>query len=236
MWMKKRSVCMVFLFVLFPVTVYAQTGLFELQRGGVAAGLGFTGLDFSSTQDTMGIGGNLSYGISSQTRIALIANMGIVDEDRYSDTGLDVPPPVAIGIRPMHVSSLGRTGLDYFVSGTVYTGFSSGISYKLDDPTDATLFSVRTTGVGGGGGILKHIETGFGWRLNPFCRVSYSRSWTHIGDKSGRDEDGHNRTYSGFGGEVGLEVELSPAISVVGGYGFSLEDFDGTFSVGLSLH
>lgn len=227
---------MVFLFVLLPVAAYAQTGLFELQRGSVAAGLGFTGLDFSSTQDAMGIGGNLSYGISRRTQIALIANMGIIDEDRYSDTGLDVPPPVAIGIRPMHVSSLGRTGLDYFLTGTVYTGFSSGISYRLDDPTDATLFSVRTIGFGGGGGILKRIETGFGWRLNPFCGVSYSRSRTHIGAKSEQDEDGHNRTYSGFGGKVGLEVELSPMISVIGTYGFSLEDFDGTFSIGLSLH
>ena len=236
MWMKKRSVCMVFLFVLFPVTVYGQMGLYELSRGGMAAELGFTGLDFSSTQDAMGIGGSLSYGISSRTQIALIANMGIVDEDRYNDTGLDVPPPVAIGIRPMHVSSLGRTGLDYFFTGTVYTGFSSGISYRLDDPTDATLFSVRTNGFGGGSGILKRIETGFGWRLNPFCGVSYSRSWTHIGAKNERDGDERNRTYSGFGAKVGLEVELSPAISMIGTYGFSLEDFDGAFSIGLSLH
>ena len=35
-----------------------------------------------------------------------------------------------------------------------------------------------------------------------------------------------NRTYSGFGGRVGLDVELSPAVSVRGGFGVSFTDFD----------
>ena len=79
MKLKKKWVCIVFLFVLFPITVSPQTDLYELQRVDMAAGLRFTGLDFSSTQDAIGIGGSLSYGISSQTKINLMANMGIIE-------------------------------------------------------------------------------------------------------------------------------------------------------------
>ena len=76
MKLNKTWTCIVFLFLLLPVTVYSQTGLHELRRGSMAVGFGFTGFDFSSSQDAIGIGGSLSYGISSRTRIALISNMG----------------------------------------------------------------------------------------------------------------------------------------------------------------
>ena len=232
MKLKKKWVCIVFLLVLFPITVSAQTGLYELQRGGIAAGLRFTGLDFSSTQDAIGIGGSLSYGISSRTKINLMANMGIINEDRYDTSQFYVPPPFAVGIESIHASPIGQTGLDYFLRGAFYTSFSR----TLDASTDETLASARSIGLSGGGGVLKRFETRFGWRLNPFCGVSYSRSWTRFSVKNAPEETGNNRISSGFGGRIGLEIELSPMISIIGAYGFSLEDFDGAFSIGLSMH
>ena len=234
MKLKKISTCIVCLFLLLPVTVYSQMGLYELPRGGMAVGLGFTGFDFSGNQDAIGMAGSLGYGISNQTKIVLTANMGSFNRDRYGPE-LDVPPSVAIGIRPVHVGSLGQTGLDYFLTGTVYRGFSSGISRRLDDPTYQRLLSVRTNGIGGGGGISKRLETNFGWVLNPFCGVSYSRSWYRISRKA-PGEITLNRVRSGYGGQVGLEIELSPAISVSGAFGVSFEDFNSSFSIGLNFH
>lgn len=258
MQVNKRWTCVVFLSLLLPVTAYAQTGLYKLPQGRMAVGLGFTGVDLSRSQDAIGIGGSLSYGISSRTRIALVANMGIIDEDWYYGSEFDVPPPVAIGVRPVHVGSLGQTGLDYFLTGAFYRGFSSGISRRLDDPTNERLLSVRTNGLTGGGGISKrseinfgrvlnplsravsilptHLATNFGWVLNSFCGVSYSRSWTRIWTKGAREETERNRIYSGFGGTVGLEIELSPTISVIGAFGVSFEDFDGGVSLELNFH
>ena len=56
--------------------------------------------------------------------------------------------------------------------------------------------------------------------------------------QQGRKEAGteRNRTYSGFGGKVGLEIELSPAVSVMGGFGVSFKDFDSGFSISLNFH
>ena len=234
MKLKKISTCIVCLSLLLPVTVYSQMGLYELRQGGMAVGLGFTGLDFSSSQDAIEIGGNLGYGINNRTKIVLTANMGSINRDRYGSE-FDVPPSVAIGISPVHVGSLGQTGLGYFLTGTFYRGFSSGISRRLDDPTYQRLLSVRTNGIAGGGGISKRLETNFGWVLNPFCGVSYSRSWTRVSQKEG-PKIRHNRVRSGYGGRVGLEIELSSMISVIGTFGVSFEDFNNSFSIGLNLH
>ena len=112
---------MVFLSLLLPVTAYTQTSLYELPQGRKAVGLGFTGIDFSSSQDAIGIGGSLGYGVSSRTKIALGTNIGIIDKERYGGSGIDIPPPVMVGIGSWHVSPLGQTGLDYFFSGGTYT-------------------------------------------------------------------------------------------------------------------
>ena len=234
MKLNMKWTCIVFLSLLFPVPAYSQMELYELRQGEMAAGIGISGLDFSRSQDVIGIQGSFSYGMSRHTRIALISNIGFFGRNRYGSE-LDVPPSVMIGIQPVHTRPLGQTGLDYFLTGAFYRGFSSGISRPLDAPADAKLLSVRTNGLSGGGGISKRLETNFGWVLNPFCGVSYSRSWTRVSYKEGR-EIIPNRVSSGYGGQVGLEIELSPAISVSGVFGVSFENFDGSFRIGLNLH
>ncbi|MDE0401638.1 MAG: hypothetical protein OXL96_27910 [Candidatus Poribacteria bacterium] len=234
MKLNMKWTCIVFLLLLLPITAYSQTGLYKLRQGGMAAGLSFTGLDFSSSQDAIGIGGSFSYGISNHTKIELISNIGFLDRNRYGSE-FDVPPSLAVGIRSVHTRPLGQTGLDYFLTGAFYRGFSSGISRPLDAPADATLLSVRTNGLSGGGGIAKRLETNFGWVLNPFCGLSYSRSWTRV-SRTEAPEMILNRARSGYGGQVGLEIELSPAISVRGAFGVSFENFDGSFSIGLNFH
>ena len=222
--------------LLLPVTAYSQIGFIRIcdkeKWLPVLASLASTlGRSQDAIADTSGI---LSYGMSSHTRIGLISNIGFFGRNRYGSE-LDVPPSLMIGIQPVHTRSLGQTGLDYFLTGAFYTGFSSGISRPLNAPADATLLSVRTNGFSSGGGISKRLETNFGWVLNPFCGVSYSRSWTRVS----REEEPKirlNRVSSGYGGQVGLEIELSPAISVRGIFGVSSKDFDGSFRIGLNFH
>ena len=56
--------------------------------------------------------------------------------------------------------------------------------------------------------------------------------------QQGRKEVGteRNRASFDFGGHVGLDVELSPAVSVRGGFGVSFTDFDSGFRIGLNFH
>ena len=83
--------CIVFLSLLLPVTAHSQTGLYELRQGEMAAGIGIAGLDFSRSQDVIGIQGSFSYGMSRHTSIALISNIGFFGRNRYGSE-LDVPP------------------------------------------------------------------------------------------------------------------------------------------------
>ena len=234
MKLNMKWTCIVLLFLLLPVTAYSQTGLYELRQGRMAAGIGIAGLDLSRSQDAIGIRGSFSYGMSNHTRIAVISTIGSLARNRYGSE-LDVPPSLVIGIQSVHTRPLGQTGLDYFLTGAFYRGFSSGVSRPLNAPAEATLLSVRTNGLSGGGGISKRLETNFGWLLNPFCGVSYSRSWTRV-SRTEAPEIILNRVRSGYGGQVGLEIELSPAISMRGAFGVSFEDFDGSFSIGLNFH
>jgi len=62
----------------------------------------------------------------------------------------------------------------------------------------------------------------------------YSRN-VSVGNQA-REKTKRDFTFFGFTGNVGLGIEISSMISVVGILGISLEDFNRGFSIGLNLH
>ena len=94
----------------------------------------------------------------------------------------------------------------------------------------------RSVGFSGGGGLLKRLETDFGWSLNSFCSIDFSETGTNLDTKDGSVEVRGDPTFFTFAGGVGLEIEISSMISIVGGFQISLKDFYRGFSIGLSFH
>ena len=227
MHLKKRWIYIIFLFVLFPVTAYSRTGLYELPAGEMAVGL-----SLGRGQHSRSIGGNLGYGISNRTKVALTSGVSFIDEDLYDSSITHIPPSFGGGVVLVHIRPLGRTGLDYFFSGGIHTTFSR----TLDASTNETLASARSVGLSGGGGLIKRFETDFGWALKPFCSIFCSGAWASLDAKDGIVEVRENPIFFGFAGSVGLEIEISSMISVVGVFGVDLEDFDRGFSIGLNFH
>ena len=129
---KERWTCIVFLFVLCSVTAYSQTDLYRLQAGEVAVGV-----SFGRNQNSSGLGGNVGYGISNRTKVALTADVGFVNEDLYNSSSVRLPPALGSGVEVIHIRALGQTGLDYFFSGGVHTTFSR----TLDASTNKILAS-----------------------------------------------------------------------------------------------
>lgn len=224
---KERWACIVFLFVLCSVTAYSQTDLYGLQAGEVAVGV-----SFGRNQNSSGLGGNVGYGISNRTKVALTAGVGFVNEDLYNSSRVRLPPALGSGVEVIHIRALGQTGLDYFFSGGVHTTFSR----TLDASTNKILASARSVGFSGGGGLLKRLETDFGWSLNSFCSIGFSEAGTNLDTKDGSVEVRGDPTFFSFAGGVGLEIEISPMISIVGGFQISLKDFYRGFSIGLNFH
>ena len=227
MHLKKRWVYIIFLFVLFPVTAYSQTGLYELPTGEMAVGL-----SLGRGQHSSAIGGNFGYGISNRTKVALTGGVSFIDKDLYDGSSTHIPPSFGGGVVLAHIRPLGQTSLDYFFSGGIHTTFSR----TLDASTNETLANALSVGLSGGGGLIKRFETDFGWTLKPFCGIFCSGAWASLDAKDGSVEVRENPTFLGFSGNVGLEIEISPMISVVGVFGVDLEDFDRGFSIGLNFH
>ena len=226
MHLKKRWIYIVFLFVLFPVTAYSQTGLYGLPAGEMAVGL-----SLGRGQHSSAIGGNFGYGISNRTKVAFTGGVSFIDKNVY-DGSVHQPLNFRGGVSLIHIRPLGQTGLDYFLSGHTYTGF-----YRLlDASTNETITSAHSVGLSGGGGLIKRFETDFGWALKPFCSIFSSGAWARLDAKDGSVEVRESPTFLGFAGNVGLEIEISPMISVVGVFGVDLEDFDRGFSIGLNFH
>ena len=224
---KERWTCIVFLFVLCPVMAYSQTDLYGLSGGEVAVGV-----SFGRSQNSSGMGGSIGYGISDRTKVALRGGVSFADEDLYDSSSVHLPPALGSGVELIHIRTLGRTSLHYFLSGGVHTTFSR----TLDASTNKILASARSVGFSGGGGLLKRLESDFGWNLNAFCGIGFSEAGTNLDTKDGSVEVRGDPTFFNFAGGVGLEIEISPMISIVGGFQISLKDFYRGFSIGLNFH
>ena len=224
---KERWTCIVFLFVLCPVMAYSQTDLYGLSGGEVAVGV-----SFGRSQNSSGMGGSIGYGISDRTKVALRGGVSFADEDLYDSSSVQLPPALGSGVEVIHIRTLGRTGLNYFFSGGVHTTFSR----TLDASTNKILASARSVGFSGGGGLLKRLESDFGWNLNAFCSIGFSEAGTNLDTKDGSVEVRGEPTFFSFAGGVGLEIEISPMISIIGGSQISLKDFYRGFSIGLNFH
>ncbi len=227
MRIKERWISIVFLFVLCPVTAYSQTDLYGLLRGEMAIAV-----SFGRSQNSSGMRGSVGYGISDRTKVALTGGLSFANEDLYDSSGIHLPPALGSEVEVIHIRPLGQIGLDYFLSGGVHTTFSR----TLDASTNKILASARSVGFSGGGGLLKRLETDFGWSLNPFCGIVFSETGTNLDTKDGRVEVRGDPTFFNFTGGVGLEIEISPMISIVGGFLISLKDFHRDFSIGLNFH
>ena len=224
MRLKKVHACIIFFFALLPMTAYSQISLYKLPKGRTGLGLGL-----STDENIKTISGSLDYGIDKDLIISFTGGVGLIDDDGYNKT-LEIPPAPAAGLSIVRISSLGQTGLDYFLNGS----FSAVFSRTVDAATSETFVKTRTLGLTGGGGLLKRLGTKSGWSLTPFFGVYYANAWAVTERQwTGLEEAVSN---SSILGEAGMEIAVSRTTSIVGSVLFSFESSDTVFSIGINLH
>ena len=224
MRLKKVHACIIFFFALLPMTAYSQISLYKLPKGRTGLGLGLSAAENINT-----ISGSLDYGIDKDLKISFTAGVGLIEDDEYNKT-LEIPPAPAAGLSIVRISSLGQTGLDYFLNGS----FSAVFSRTVDAATNETFVKTRTLGLTGGGGLLKRLGTKSGWSLTPFFGVYYSNAWAVTERQWTELEEAVSN--SSILGEAGLEIAVSRTTSIVGSVLFSFESSDTVFSIGINLH
>ena len=213
-----------------PIMSHAQSDLYQLVPGEYVIGmhLGFQ-------EHMTALSGSLTYGISNALLGSLTAGLGFADEDPFlSAIDVSIPPIRMFKVALGTVNRL-RTGLSYW--GVI--SFVSAFEKFVDDATDRTLMTIDASGISSSIGLIKKIPTEFGVILVPSVGISYAHIWT-----TGKSDYASLRGYYGlsnteydstWGGNIGLSVEISPEISIAGTVGFSFEESDILFGIGISL-
>ncbi len=221
---KHKWIFTVFLLVLYPVTTYSQVSFKKLPIGGTSYGF-----EFSPQTNVTAIGARVDYGINNDSKISFGAGIGFTDDDLGSYGG-DIPPSPAVGVSILHIQPLGQSELEYFMQG----GFAAGFARVVDDATNETLARSRAYTLSGGGGILKRLKTQSEWVIIPYFALSYTNIWATVEsalyDFEETDSDGS------FGGTIGVEIEMSPKMSLIGSFAFSFQSSDTIFGIGLNFH
>ena len=213
------------MFLLFPLTAFSQTSSYMSTPGKSAIGMSISFLDTGRS-----LNGYLVSPVDHSTQAIFAIGIGLRDNETLEGTGESIPPAPAGVVALEKTSGLGTTGLQSFVSGGV--GASSAKRVRTAD--DITLRSVVGLTAFGAAGIFKRLKTSSDWVMTPSFGVSYAYTWLTIDDKLFNQKE---TTESGdFSGGVGLQLDLSPEISVWGGLLFSFDTSDTALTVGVSWH
>ena len=226
--MLKKWMYVALIFMLCPVIAYAQTSLYRLPTADTSLGLALSRQDIGITKPivTTTVGANLDYGIEDDLKISFQAGVGL------SDAPAMPPAPTGV-IDIVRIKPLGDTGLDYFWRGD----FGAVFFRTVQESTNQILERSRILRLSGAAGVLKRLETESGQVMLPFFALSYIRSWETL--ETNPEE---NWTYTrsarrgDLAGEIGIEIEWSPTITVLGGLQFSFERSDIAFRVGLNFY
>ena len=232
----KKWVYVVLIFVFCPVTVYAQASLYRLSTADTSLGLALSQRDIGITEpkDTTTISANLDYGIEDDLKISFHVGVGLTDTT-------NVPPALNGVVGIVRLKPLGDTGLEYFWRGD----FGAIFFRSVQESTDRILERSRILRLSGAAGVLKRLETESGQVMHPFFALSYIRSWETSeanAEFAEEVEELENLVFKqsarrgDLAGEIGIEIELSPTVTALGGLQFSFERSDVAFRVGLNFY
>ena len=231
--MLKKSTYVALIFILFPIIAYSQTSLYRLPTANTSLGLALSqqNIGIIKPKDTTTVSTNLDYGIEDDLKISF--QIGV----RLTDT-TDVPPAPNAVVSIMRLKPLGDTGLEYFWGGD----FGAVFFRSVQASTDRILERSRILRFSGVAGVLKRLETEAGQVMHPFFALSYIRSWETSEADAEFAEELENLVFKksarhgDLAGEIGIEIELSPTVTALGGLQFSFERSDIAFRVGLNFY
>lgn len=164
---------------------------------------------------------SLDYAFTHSSMVSLIPSVGFIHID--SKEPLDVPPSPSAELRLTHIGPLGNMPtLQYFFR----AGFRT--HYHQVHGGGLPLHSVNVT-LTGGLGIIHEPNNIF----RPYFGVFYSNIWRNV---STTRELLIDDTANLFSGEAGLEIEMSPAITLIGAVEFSFESSEIVYNIALNFH
>lgn len=231
--MLKKWAYVALIFMLYPIIAYSQTSLYRLPTADTSLGVALSQQDIGiiKPKDTTTISANLDYGIEDDLKVSFQVGVGLTDVT-------DMPPAPTVVVGIMRLKPLGDTGLEYFWRGD----FGAVFFRSVQASTNRILERSRILGLSGGAGVLKRLETASGQVMHPFFALSYIRSWETSETNAEIAEELEDLVFKksarrgDLAGEIGIEIELSPTVTALGGLQFSFERSDVAFRIGLNFY
>ena len=232
MLLKQKLISITLIFVLSPVSLFAQSSLQRLSASKTTFGISLLREDIGiiTPRNITTISGNLDYGIDYNLKTSFQFGVGMTE-------AANVPPSPIAKIGMVYIEPLANTGLEYFAAGD----FGAAFLRVVSETTDKVLERSRVLNLSGTIGLIKRTETEERLEINPFFSLSYGRFWETSeanAESIGDIEDlvlKKSSAYGNFAGEIGVEVELSPTIMALTAFKFSFERFDFAFRLGLNF-
>lgn len=232
MLLKQKWVYVMLIFVLSPISLFAQSSLQRLSFSRTTFGISLLREDIGiiTPRNITTVSGNLDYGIDYNLKSSFQFGVGMAEAS-------NVPPSPHVNIGLVYIEPLAATGLEYFAGGDFSTAFLRVVS----ETTDKVLERSRVLSLSGTIGLIKRTETQEGVKLNPFFSLSYGRFWEALetnAEFTGNAEGlvlKESSDIGNFAGEIGVEVELTPITMALAAFRFSFERFDLAFRLGLNF-
>ena len=212
-----NKIVLILLLTSFSTIVQAQD-LYQLPLNTYSLGMGIGFAEYSKTLSV-----SLEYGILSDLEGSFSAGLEFVKE---SEPGISVPPSPIFSIGAYSKRTLGQTDLELVSVGKFFIESSK----IVDDYTEETL-TIRVISLSGGAGLTKKIEMESNVTISPFFMLINSQSWVTAKFGSISESESANC----FSGQMGLDVDISTNVSLMGSVVFSFEDSNMAYSIYISF-
>ncbi len=220
--------------LLFPVTAFSQSIIYNLDpQSSVyksAPGKSALGMNISFINNGKNFSGYLTSPIDHSTQAIFGVGIGLLDNERLTGAGTSIPPSPSGVVALEKTSGLGTTGLQSFLTG----GFRASSAKEVLTQENTTLFSTVDLTAFGGAGIFKRLKTSSELVMTPSFGVYYAYTWRTAEDKTLSDKK--TIESSNFSGEVSLQLDLAPELSIWGALRFSFDTSDTILTVGFNWH
>ena len=213
------------IFLLFPVAGFSQSSFHNVTPGRSALGISVSFLENGKV-----FGGSLATPIDDTAQLVFAAGIGLLEDEKFERFNTAIPPSPAASIALVKTSGLGTTGLKSFISG----GLAVNSEKEVLRENNRTIISQVGLEASAGAGIFKHLNTSSELVATPIIAISYGYTWTTEDNKL---DDTKETTESGsFSGSAGLQLDITPEISIWSLLNFSFDDPDTILSVGFNWY
>jgi hypothetical protein len=182
------------------------------------------------------ITGGFDYRLVKNSKISFYPSLTFGKMD-FEDEHLDFPPSPALYIRVSNIYDIDTNSLGVFYIGEIGASYLQMV-YNFD--FNDTIHLIAPS-VGGGIGIYKKFRNkNSEWVITPSFSLYYHNVWHAIGqysvEKAGFYSVEDIYTIKLLSGQVEVEIEISPGVSIIGLSTFSFQGSGSIFTIGVNFH